>query len=346
MSDKPIRVCVVGCGDLGRVHARCWSNVPEAQVAAVVDIQESRARQMAEQHGLERFYLDYRQAIDQPDVNVVSVCIPTNLHADVTIYAAERGKHVITEKPIALDLEQADAMIAATERNGVQFSVGLMRCHSPVLVELKRWLQGDRLRRPVIYWASDIREIRPKREMHDKNANGGPVIDMAVHLFATWQYLFDSPVQEVYANGFTFAQNRDELAHIRDKAIDTACISVRYESGDIGNFLVSWGVPPGVVPPAMPEVILTASGVVHATFNGIHQQASLQREGGKWEMLAACDESMYQREIQDFAQSILENRPPVVSGTYGRSILEVSLAALESIQSGKPVSPTSSQRNT
>ena len=64
------------------------------------------------------FFTDYREAIDLPQVNVVSICIPTNLHAEVTLYSAERGKHVLTEKPIALDLQQADAMIAAARENG------------------------------------------------------------------------------------------------------------------------------------------------------------------------------------------------------------------------------------
>jgi predicted dehydrogenase len=337
MNEKSLKVCVVGCGDLGRTHARCWSQVPEAQVIAVVDIQKERARQLAGELGLERFFTDYREAIDHPQVNVVSVCIPTCLHSAVSIYAMEHGKHVLTEKPIALDLQQAESMIAAACQNGVQFSVGLMRQHSPVMAELKDWLGSGRPGHPAIYWASDIREIRPKREMHDQQANGGPVIDMAVHLFATWQYLFDSSPQEVYAQGFTFAQERPELAHIPHKAVDTATVTVRFESGDVGNFLVSWGVPPGVVPPPMPEVLLTDSGVLNLTFNRDHQQAKFQREGGEWETIAVCDENMYQREINDFAAAILQNRPPLVSGEQGRAALQVSLAALQSIRSGVPV---------
>lgn len=337
MSEKPLRVCIVGCGFMGNIHADCWSQVPEAQVVAVVDIIEERARLLAGKFGLERFYTDYREAIDQPQVNVVSICIPTYLHADASIYAIQRGKHVLTEKPIALDLQQADATIAAVRNSGVKFSVGLMRYHSPVMAELKRWLGDGRLKYPVIYWASDIREIRPKLEMHDQHANGGPVIDMAVHLYATWQELFGSTAQEVYAQGFTFAAGRPELARIADKAVDTASVSVRFESGDVGNFLVTWGVPPKVVPTPMPEVMLTASGVLHITFNANHQQASLQRQGGEWETIAVCDENMYQRQINDFAGAILNDRAPLVNAEQGRSALQVALAALESIRTRTPV---------
>lgn len=337
MSDKPLRVCVVGCGDLGRTHARCWSQVPQARVAAVVDVQEPRAKKLAGELGLGQYYLDYREAIERPDVNVVSVCIPTSMHPVVTIFAAERGRHVLTEKPIALDLVQADAMISAASTNNIVFSVGLMRSHSPVMEELRTWLKDGRLQRPVIYFGSDIREIRPKREMHDVAANGGPVIDMAVHLFATWRFLFDSPAEEVSAVGFTFALDRPELAEIAHKAIDTATITVRYQSGDVGNFLVSWGVPPGVVPQPMPELILSPSGVVHAKFAGNRQQASLQREGDDWISIGTSDENMYQREIQDFARSILDGRLPLVRGEHGREALQVSLAAMDSIRLQAPV---------
>ena len=337
MSEKPLRVCILGCGYMGNIHAGCWAKVPEAQVVAVVDILEERASRLAGDLGLDRFYTEYREAIGLPQVNLVSVCIPTHLHAAASIYAMERGKHVLTEKPIALDLQQAETMIAAARQNGVKFSVGLMRNHTPVMAELKSWLDKGRLNHPAIYWASDIREIRPKLEMHDKNANGGPVIDMGVHLFATWLHLFGSKPREVYAQGFTFAQERPEMAHISHKAIDSATITVRFESGDVGNFLVSWGVPPGVVPTPMPEMMLTASGVLQVTFGANHQQASFQREGGAWETISVSDENMYEREIQDFAHAILKNQPPLVSGEQGRAALRVSLAALESIRMGTPV---------
>jgi predicted dehydrogenase len=87
----------------------------------------------------------------------------------------------------------------------------------------------------------------------------------------------------------------------------------------------------------MPEVLLTGSGVLNLTFSWDHQQAKFQREGGEWETIAVCDENMYQREIDDFAAAILQNRPPLVSGEQGRAALQVSLATLQSICSGVPV---------
>ena len=184
MSAK-LGVCIVGCGYMGQIHAARWSRVPEAQVVAVVDTDLQRAERLAHQYRLEPYYLDYREAIGLPQVDVVSVCIPTALHVDVSVAAAEAGKHVLCEKPMALTLEQADRMMAAAEANQVKLGVGFMRRHSPVVQDLRSLLAQGKFGRPVLYHASDVRELRPKREMHDAQVNGGPVIDMACLLYTS-----------------------------------------------------------------------------------------------------------------------------------------------------------------
>ena len=242
-------VCIVGAGDMGTKHAERWQKVSEAQVVAVVDVNEARAEKLALAHRLKTWHTDFRLAVNLPEVDVVSVCVPTCDHPEITIFAANRSKHVLCENPIALTLAAVDEMVAAARQNRIKLGLGFMRRYSPITVELKAWLARGELGRPVMYHAVDVREIRPKREMHDAHANGGPIIDMGVHLFDGWRFIFDSPPVQVYAQGLKLAQERQELADIREIAYDTASIVVRYASGDIGNFVVSWGLPPGVTPP-------------------------------------------------------------------------------------------------
>lgn len=322
---------------MGTKHADCWRNLGEAQVVAVVDAVEARAEKLARAHGLDTWYTDYRTAVALDDVDVVSVCVPTRLHPEITIFAANRGKHVLSEKPIALTLEEADAMIEAARRNGVKLGVGFMRRHSPVLPALRDWLAAGNLGRPVMYCAADVREIRPKREMHDAHANGGPVIDMGVHLFDLWAYIFDSEPVEVFAQGLKLALERQELSHIEEIACDTATILVRYASGDIGTFVVSWGLPPAVVPPGAPDQILGSKGVAQAMYAMAHQQVQTMPEGGGWETVCTSDQDMYQLEITSFSRSILEDRPFPATGEDGKAALRVALAALDSIRTGEPV---------
>ncbi len=333
----PLRVCVVGCGMMGAIHAQRWNALPEARVVAVADIKPERAGRLAAACGLDRWYTDYREAVGRDDVNVVSICIPTYLHAEVAVFAAQRGKHVLAEKPMALTLEGADTMMEAAARHGIKLGIGFMRPYSPVAEQVRGWLAAGHLGRPLAYHALDARELRPKREMHDAEANGGPVIDMGVHLFDGWPRLFAAEPVEVFAVGHKLAAGRPEIAHIRQVAVDTATVVVRYASGDTGTFVCCWGLPPGATPTNGPDVIFGPRGALYLTYGIAHQEARWLRERGEWETIAVSDEDMYQREIASFARCILEDREPVAGAAAGRAALRVALAAVASIQTGRPV---------
>lgn len=337
MADE-LRVCVIGCGDMGTRHAERWNNSPGCRVVAVCDPWEERAACLAAAYGLDGWHTDYRQAIDRPDVDIVSVCVKTALHAPVSIFAAEHGKHVLTEKPIALTLTDAEAMLEAVQVNGVRLAVGHMRRYSPVLRALREWLAADAAHRPALYQAVDARDIRPKREMHDAHANGGPIIDMGVHLFDGWATLFDAPPVQVYAQALRLAESRPELNHIADVAYDTASVTVCYASGDIGAFLPCWGLPPGVNPPGVgADHIFTPAGAVRVSWGLQRQETTLLREGGTAETLCAADVDLYQAEVDAFARWIREDEPLPVSVEEAVAALRVAVAAVESARTGVPV---------
>lgn len=337
MTDKILGVCILGCGMMGTIHANCWSSQPDTRIISICDLIEDRTLSLAKQHDLPACYQDYRQAIDHPGVDVVSVCVPTYLHAEMSIYAARRGKHVLSEKPIALTLEDAQAMIDAAEQNNVRLGVGFMRRHTPVLTSLRDLVQSGGLGRPLIYHAGDIRQIRPKLAMHDIHQNGGPVIDMGVHLYDVWGEIFQSTPVEVFAQGMVFGKGRPELASIQDLAVDSAAIQVRYASGDLGIFVVSWGLPPAANPADRPDQIYGPGGMGEVVFGVQYQHLHLLREGGEWATLAACEYDMYQSEIAAMRRHILDAEPFPADGPSGIEALRVGLAAIESIRSGQPV---------
>ena len=338
MDNGKLGVCIVGCSDLGTKHAERWNNLSEARVVSVCDIRPELGEKLAHTCGLDRWYADYHEAVDLPEVDVVSVCIPTHLHPKVTIAAADKGKHVLSEKPIALTLADAQAMIEAAERNHVKLSIGFMRRYSPIVHHLRQWLGEGGLGRPVMYYSVDQRELRPKREMHDPNANGGPIIDMGVHLYDGWSYLFESRPVQVFAQGLKLVTGRPEISHIPEPAYDTATVQVRYESGDLGTFIVTWGLPPATDLGVLADVIYGPKGVVNCEFGIGHQEARVMVEGGAWERLASSDIDMYQCEIGTLARCILDDRPLPVTGADGKAALRVALAALESIRTGQAVS--------
>jgi predicted dehydrogenase len=323
---------------MGTKHAHHWDVLPQARVVAVVDVARERAIRLAHAYNLETCYTDYRPAIALDDVDVVSVCVPTCFHPEISTFAAEHGRHVLCEKPIALTLDEAEAMIAASRRNGVKLGMGFMRRHSSVVPILRDWLSAGNLGRPVMYHAIDVREIRPKLEMHDAQANGGPVIDMGVHLFDLWSYLLDSEPVAVFANGLRLARHHPQLEQIPDIAYDTAAVQVRYASGDIGVFVVSWGLPPNMNPDSIPDRIMGPKGPAQVVYALTHQQADVMNEQGEWCALATSHEDMYQVEITRFADWVLEDRPFPATGAEGLAALRVALTALESVQTGQAVS--------
>ncbi len=341
MTENTLGICIVGTGDMAGKHANGWSHVPEATLAAVAGHTAARAEAFIQQWGLDTWHQDYRAAIARDDVDVVSICVPTALHSDIALFAAEQGKHILCEKPIALTLAEADRMIEAAQKNGVTLGVGFMRPHSPVQQALKRWVAGGRLGRPLMYHATDLRETRPKTAMHNPALNGSPLIDMGVHLFDSWADLFDSKAVQVFAQGLTLSAGRPLLAHIESVPPDTASITVRYASGDIGTLIISWGLPPGVDQLLVPDRLYGAEGLVEAEFDPTLSYQRLRvmntATDGDWQTVAYSEENMYELEIADFARRLLAGEPPARSGQSSREVLAVALAAVESLESGRPV---------
>ncbi len=336
MTHHQLGISIIGAGKMGEIHADCWQTIPQANIIAVMDVDEARAKTLATEYGCQ-WFTDYRAAIDRPGVDVVSICVPTIFHPDITIFAATHGKHILCEKPIALTLDRATAMIEAARQHNVKLSVGLMRRHSPMLPVVRTWLREGRLGRPVLYHGMWGAEIRAKRAMHDPQANGGPIIDMAVHYFDTWAYLFESKPVQVHSQGLRLAQKRPELTHLPQVAYDTATITVRYESGDIGSYVVSWGMPPGTENVNLADQMFCPEGLVQISTHWGRQEARVMWGGQPWQPIAIAEESMYKRQTAHFADCILTDKPPLVTGEIAREALRVALAALESLETGRVV---------
>jgi len=337
MKDGKLGVAILGCGMMGNIHADGWASLPEARLVACADILEDRAQALAEKHGLEAWSSNYRQAVLHPGVDVVSICTPTHLHAEMAVYAANQGKHVLTEKPMARTLPQAEMMRQAAEANKIKLGVGFMRRQSAVFEALRYHLQEGSLGRPVLYTARDFRQVRPKLAMHDDQQNGGPVVDMAVHYFDFWNEIFASRPVEVIARGQTLATARPELAEIALKAPDTAEVIVQYASGDLGCFTVTWGLPPAVNLAPMPDLILGPQGVYEVVIERNYQSLRWLKEGGEWRSLASDENDLYFREIAAMARWILEGVPYPATAEAGELALRLALAARRSLETGEVI---------
>jgi predicted dehydrogenase len=173
--------------------------------------------------------------------------------------------------------------------------------------------------------------------MHDAEVNGGPVIDMAVHLIDLWTYIFDAKPVSVSAQGLSLASERSEIGHINKIAIDTATLVVKYDSGDIGTFVVSWGLPPKVTPPGRPDQFYGPKGLGEVYYTRNKQELLTMKEGGAWQTISVSHQDMYQNQADHFASWVTGDETFPATGEDGKSALRVALGALEAIQTGKTV---------
>ena len=329
---EQLNICVVGAGDLGTVHTEQWQALPGAEVLAICDRDEERALAAQEKFGIDAVYTDYREAFEHPGIDAVSVAIPSGVHRIVSEAAMRRGYHVLCEKPIAVTRQDAEAMVTAAQECGVKFALGFCKRFLEQVHKLRELVQGGAIGRPVFYRHASGISVRPKLWIMDKEMGGGPIIDMACHYFDQWRLIFDSEPVRVKASGLTLSAESPLMTDY-DPQVDTVTILVEFASGDVGSLSLSWGLPPGVSCETM-EDVLGPDGVI--AVNGLDELA-VQTEGGETELFDDLDAHMFEREIAAFAEAIREDKPVAAGGEDGMIALQVSLAALRSIETGQMV---------
>ncbi len=334
-SEQPLRVAVIGAGAMGTAHLDGWKTVDGARVTVIADPDLRRAEEAARTHGIEST-ADWRAAIDRADVDAVSVCVPTCLHPAVSIFAAEHGKHVICEKPIALDLESADEMIRVAERTGTHLTIGLMFRASSATARLRDELQAGRLGRPLYFSLNAMAGIRPKPLMHAADGNGGPFIDFAVHSLDWWAVLTGSHVEWVSAQGCTWAT---KASHNLDKiewfAVDTGSALLRFASGDLADVTLSWGLPHNAKW-ITTQYIAGPKGRITGTPNGEIEIYEGDAEAPT-EVIPKPERSLVAEELRLFAEALRRGDPPLAPPREARRVLKVSCAILASMKTRQPV---------
>ncbi len=337
MANDKFRVCIVGTGARGNAHAKAWTASGDAEVVAVVDVLEDRAQELAAAYDAPHVFTDYRDAVGRDDVDVVSVCTPAFYHEEVTIFAAEHGKHMLSEKPIAMRLDQADRMIAALEAAGVVYVLNYQSRFGDGPAAVRQCIRDRALGSPVMFRMHSAAHIRPKLAMHDMDrGNGGPLNDFMTHYFDYWRWLTGTDPVRVSAHGFTFAKDRPEIAHFKNKAPDTATVALEYGSGDLAAFSISWGLPPGVQPAGRMDDILGPQGALAPTRP--RDSFTILREGGAVEEFGPFGGDSQVLLTQHAIRAIRGEEPVQASAADGRIALAVTWAIYESLeQHGKAV---------
>jgi UDP-N-acetyl-2-amino-2-deoxyglucuronate dehydrogenase len=228
LNQNILNFAIIGCGRIAPRHAQALAELPEANLVAACDIIESRAHHFAQKYGCVP-YTDYRSILDRSDIDIVSVCVPSGLHVQIAQAVAQAGKHVLVEKPIALNLADADALIRTCESAGVTLGVVLQNRFNPPMRDLRHLVDSGKLGRIVLGNAT-VRWYRPQEYYEDGwhgtwAMDGGALMNQSIHHIDALQWLMGD-VASVFA--YT-----DTLVH-RMEAEDVGVAVVRFKSGALG----------------------------------------------------------------------------------------------------------------
>lgn len=330
--DMELKVGIIGCGDMGRNHANVWKAREDARIVAVCDILEDRRDKMAGDTGAVA-YDNYKEALLHEGLSAISICTPVCFHSEIGCFAAEHGIHVLSEKPMALTLEQADAMIAAAKANGVQLSTSFQYRGMPKYAKWRELFQAGAFGGPVVARFADVREVRPKIAMHKKSMNGGPIIDMAGHYFDLMRFVTGEEPIAVYGRGHVYGRGKQRLAEVDDFAIDAATIEVSMTGGHILSVFVNWGMPEGYA--GYGDEIIMGPAMSARPVDGKLELLWADKKKEEIELTGGLPGSTVR--INGLVDAIRGVAPLEVSGVDGRIALSVSIAALESIETGAVV---------
>ena len=205
-----LKIGIIGTGSISHVHIKPYLENPDVELYALCDINEKRLNSVAEQYGVSRKFTDYNEMLKLPELDAVSVCTWNSMHAPCTIAALNAGKHVLCEKPMAMNSSEAIAMKEAADRNGKLLMIGFVRRFGNDCVILKDFINAGDF--GEIYYAKACylrRKGSPGGWFGDKSrAGGGPLIDLGVHVIDFVRYLMGNP-KPISVYGATFNKLHD-----------------------------------------------------------------------------------------------------------------------------------------
>ena len=215
---KPLRIGIIGCGGIAQTHIQYLTKFPGVQIVCGADINPAARERMTAKHGVERVYDDYHAMLRDVGADVDAICVatPNGVHAEAAIAAAETGKHVLCEKPMAMNAPQAQTMADAARKNDVQFVIGFQHRFEPRSKVLHDLVQSGALGEIKYVRAQALRRrgipnwgVFGRKELQ----GGGPLIDIGVHILEASHFIIGTP-RPVSATGNTFTYMGDKPSDV------------------------------------------------------------------------------------------------------------------------------------
>jgi myo-inositol 2-dehydrogenase / D-chiro-inositol 1-dehydrogenase len=332
-----VRVCVIGLGRAGLIHARNFAAaVPEAKLVAITDPNPEALQNSLEELRPEKGFSHWQEAVSNDDIEAVVVATPTDTHKEIVVAAAQSGKHILCEKPMALNSQECDLMIEAVEKNRVKLQIGFMRRYDRSFLEAKERIGRGEIGDVVLVKSLTHGPSIPKAWQYDIRRSNGPLAEVNSHDIDILRWFAESEFKTVYAIGGNYRcpEARQDYPDFYDNVVLTA----RFENGKQG--LIGGAVAVRYGYDARVEILgtdgvlfigsLDASSVVSCN----PRQGSVKAIVPSWRNLFM---EAYWAEDKDFIRCILNDNIPQATGFDGKKAVEVVNAGNRSIMEKRPI---------
>ncbi|WP_296894590.1 Gfo/Idh/MocA family protein [uncultured Methanobrevibacter sp.] len=312
---RTVNVGVIGVGAMGENHVRVYHKMEEANLIAVSDVSERALKKIEKKYGA-KGYTDYCELLENPDIEVVSVCVPTTFHHAVVMEAIRHKKHILVEKPIAFTLTEAEEMIAAAKEAGVILATGHVERFNPAVQKAKELIDDGVIGDIVSAFAKRVGPLPPRIK------DVGVSIDLAIHDLDIMNYLFEEEITQVYG---TMNSSFDD-----SEFEDHAEIMVSFDNESTGIIEVNW-----LTPYKRRELELTGTaGIISVDYI----QQSIEVYGKFAQDIEIKHEEPLKGELNSFLHSVVEGEEPVITGEDGLKALKMVIAANKSSKEHRPIS--------
>lgn len=332
MTKNKIGICVIGSGRAGMIHAENFvKNVPNARLAAMVDPNEQTAKEACATLGIDTYYLDYRQALDDKNVDAVVIVTPTKFHMDIAVDAATAGKHILCEKPMAMTVTECRKMNEAAAKHNVILQIGFMRRFDAGFIQAKEIVDSGAIGDVVMVRSNTRGPSIPQPWMYDLAASNGPLAEVNSHDIDTLRWFTESEFDTIYAIGGNYRspQARAEYPDFYDNVI----VAASFKNGMQGMIDGAQGV--GYAYDSRVEVLGTKGCVFIGRINdNAVVTCTADTKHGNYPLVSSWTKlfkDAYLAEDIAFANSIANQTPPKVTGHDGEMAVKVVAAGNLSI---------------
>ncbi|MBI2825147.1 MAG: Gfo/Idh/MocA family oxidoreductase [Planctomycetia bacterium] len=344
-----IGVGLVGSQFITTQHYEALQHVADADVLAVASPTIEHVRSFAEKRRIPRWFVDYRQLYELPEIQLVVLGLPNDLHCEAVVAAAAARKHVVLEKPMAMNLAECDRMIEACRAAGVKLMYAEELCFAPKYVRLKQLVDSAALGKPHLVKQMEKHSGPHAAWFWDADRSGGGVtLDMGCHAVEFFRWLQSGPdcrnrprATSVYAQMGTYVHGD------KTRADDEALIIVEFDNGCVGLAEESWAKLGGMDDRAE---VYGSAGVAFADLlrgNSIHTysergydyavEKASQTTGWSFTIYEENWNYGFPQEMAHFVECVRDDKQPIVTGEDGRATLEIIMAAYASAGAGKKI---------